>query len=241
MKLKELPNTVVNTKTQEEYDELMRIYEEAGWEWIGGGKPTKYNDWNVYREETCIPVKNNIIYANLPYFKGCAIISLSEFKQIQGPGNRKQTKFKVGDKVKILGKSVPGFEGWENYKERYPKENGYHYGYVKEIRGDGSGREASNCIVVSGEQNATGNYFASRDLELIKTPVKGGKTIMQKITTLAKRLLDKKLQKLYRVGYVNDGLSLTEKGKEALLEVLFLEKKDELVKLADEEIKEEKD
>jgi len=62
---------------------------------------------------------------------------------------------------------------------------------------------------------------------------------MNKITTLAKRLLDKKLQKLYKAGYINDGISLTEKGKEVLLEILFLEKKDELAKLAQEEIDEE--
>lgn len=30
MKLKEMPNTSVNVKTQAEYDELMEIYEKAG-------------------------------------------------------------------------------------------------------------------------------------------------------------------------------------------------------------------
>jgi len=32
--MKELKNTVVNVKTQAEYDELMEMYEEAGWKWL---------------------------------------------------------------------------------------------------------------------------------------------------------------------------------------------------------------
>lgn len=32
--LKSLENTVVHTPTEAEYDELMKIYEDAGWKWV---------------------------------------------------------------------------------------------------------------------------------------------------------------------------------------------------------------
>ena len=36
MTLKELPYTAVHVPTQAEYDELMQIYEDAGWVWSNG-------------------------------------------------------------------------------------------------------------------------------------------------------------------------------------------------------------
>lgn len=45
MKLKELPNTVVHCKTRKEYDQLMKMYEEAGWRWCSGNLPTA-NSWD---------------------------------------------------------------------------------------------------------------------------------------------------------------------------------------------------
>ena len=62
MELKELENTVVNTKTQAEYDELMRIYEKAGWKWRGTGKPTGCILWREYKENTCIRIEDKFTY-----------------------------------------------------------------------------------------------------------------------------------------------------------------------------------
>ncbi|MDB5344213.1 MAG: hypothetical protein JWP89_2590 [Schlesneria sp.] len=54
MKLRKLPNTVVHCKSREEYDRLMTIYEEAGWKWRGGEKPTEFEGWaGTSRAEEC--------------------------------------------------------------------------------------------------------------------------------------------------------------------------------------------
>ncbi|MDD5133044.1 MAG: hypothetical protein PHD81_03065 [Candidatus Nanoarchaeia archaeon] len=46
--------TAVNTKTQEEYQILMQVYEIGGWGWPGGELPTSVNRWNEYKQDTCI-------------------------------------------------------------------------------------------------------------------------------------------------------------------------------------------
>lgn len=63
---------------------------------------------------------------------------------------------------------------------------------------------------------------------------------MQKIGPLMKRLLDSDSQVLVKAGLVNGNLELTETGKDAILTILFADKKSELVSLAKEIIEEEK-
>lgn len=87
MKLKELENTVVNTKTQEEFDELMGIYEKAGWVWMDGREPTKcIEHYTTHKEKTCVDGKNYFTYDDVDWHKMAdyKIISLSKFKQLQG-------------------------------------------------------------------------------------------------------------------------------------------------------------
>lgn len=64
---------------------------------------------------------------------------------------------------------------------------------------------------------------------------------MKKLGSMIKRVLDKETQTLYKADYLNGDLELTEKGKRELLGILYAEKKAELVKLAEEELKEEKE
>lgn len=64
------------------------------------------------------------------------------------------------------------------------------------------------------------------------------KTNMQKLTSMLKRLLDKDAQKLYRVGFINGDLELTESGRRELWGIIFDTYKKELVEKADEIIKE---
>lgn len=95
--LKELPNTVVHVPTKAEYDELMDIYTKAGWKWDGGELPNESCVWNEYEAKTCIDAYNSFQYAGVELYNdiGCKIISLSEFKKLQGL----EPKFKVGDFV----------------------------------------------------------------------------------------------------------------------------------------------
>ena len=86
MILKNLLNTVVNTKTQKEYDELMRICEKGRWNWYGVA-PTEINNWNSLKENTCINVSDGCLgYSSIGYYKeeGYKIISLQDFKREQG-------------------------------------------------------------------------------------------------------------------------------------------------------------
>ena len=94
MTLKELKNTVVNTKTQEEYDELMKIYEDGGWEWNYKIKPTAMSSWSLHKADTCVRVQNRFGHADKDWYEdeGCKIITLEEFKKEQGI-----MKYKVGD------------------------------------------------------------------------------------------------------------------------------------------------
>ena len=51
---------------------------------------------------------------------------------------------------------------------------------------------------------------------------------------MMKKLLDKDTQTLVKAGFINGDLDLTGAGQHALNTVLFIEKKAELVKLAEE-------
>jgi len=64
--------------------------------------------------------------------------------------------------------------------------------------------------------------------------------VIMKLTSLMRKVLDKDLRIVIEAGIIDNDLTLTEKGKEELMSILFIEKKPELVKLAEEIIEEEK-
>jgi len=63
---------------------------------------------------------------------------------------------------------------------------------------------------------------------------------MKKLKGLFKRLVDPQIHKLYDAGLVDESLEITEEGEKEILEMLLIEKKAELVKRAEEIIKENK-
>jgi len=74
--------TVINTKTQEEYNELMKIFEKKGWFWYGWGEqPTYISVWDKFEKNTCIEYKNNFAYTGVDTCKEkrYTIISFQEF------------------------------------------------------------------------------------------------------------------------------------------------------------------
>lgn len=55
LELKPLKRTVVNTKSQKDYDNLMQVYEAGDWKWKSCDVlPTKYNKWIVFQKGSCI-------------------------------------------------------------------------------------------------------------------------------------------------------------------------------------------
>ena len=63
-------------------------------------------------------------------------------------------------------------------------------------------------------------------------------TIMKKLNNMMKKLLDKDIQALVKTDFINGDLELTAKGKDALMTILFDTHRADLVKMAEEEIKE---
>ena len=66
-------------------------------------------------------------------------------------------------------------------------------------------------------------------------------TKMKKLTPMLKRMLDKKAQTLYKAGYINGDLELTEDGRNALNTITFDTHRDALVTAAKEALEEEKE
>lgn len=64
-------------------------------------------------------------------------------------------------------------------------------------------------------------------------------TIMNKLSIMMKKLLDKDTQILVKAGFIDGDLDLTEEGILALNSILFIEKKTEFVKMAEEIIAEQ--
>lgn len=60
-----------------------------------------------------------------------------------------------------------------------------------------------------------------------------------KITNLVKKILDKDTRTLVSVGFINGDLAITDEGVSELLGIIFLEKKEELVKIAKEKLADE--
>ena len=82
------------------------------------------------------------------------------------------------------------------------------------------------------------NCTCKEGWELVEETTINKKTFMKQLKGLMKKLLDADTQKLVKADYINGDLELTEKGKNTIFEMIFLENKAELVKLAEEEIKE---
>lgn len=83
----------------------------------------------------------------------------------------------------------------------------------------------NNCI------SEARKHLESKNLVLNKNKMK--------ITNLVKKILDSDTRKLVSAGFINGDLALTDEGVSELLGIIFLEKKAELVKIADEKVNEQ--
>jgi len=82
------------------------------------------------------------------------------------------------------------------------------------------------------------DYF----LEVVETTqTNNKKSFMKNLTPMLKTLLDKPARTLFKAGYINGDLELTEEGRSALNTILFNANKVALVKMAQEVLDEEKE
>jgi hypothetical protein len=121
-------------------------------------------------------------------------------------------KFKVGDRVR----------GNEKANKKYSHTVQGWEGVVKEVYED---------YFVADHFDLKYECF-----ELIESKT----LVMSKLNAMMKLMLGKDEQTLYKAGFINGDLKHTEKGQEHLNALLFAAHKVNLVKLAEEEIEEEK-
>lgn len=140
--------------------------------------------------------------------------------------------FKIGDKVICIdgnGTREDKGAGWA--RDRIFKIEGINmYGKYCGIEN-----------VYFENKNGLGVYEGLLKLYIPAEQNKAGKQIMKTLNNFIKKILDKETQSLMKVEYLNGDLELTEKGKQQLMSILFLANKEELVELANEEIKEAED
>jgi len=74
---------VINTRTKEEYNELMEMYEAKGWKWSIEKKPTKYDIWDEEEELTCICNNDLFTFSDIQCYKERwdTIITFQEYKE----------------------------------------------------------------------------------------------------------------------------------------------------------------
>lgn len=59
---------IYHTETQADYDALMVELEAQGCEWLSGNKPTSWNDWSLFGEETCVRLDDDTITQSFKSF-----------------------------------------------------------------------------------------------------------------------------------------------------------------------------
>lgn len=155
---------------------------------------------------------------------------MSEFELqliTSGDDKTKHLGFEVGDVVRLIGGGITaaakrhqGYIGTitkavNSFEDRVGGKNWYWIG-------DGGIHEWEN------------------GLELLKTSGDNKNNKMNTITTMQESVLDKKSAALVKTGFLSADLRLTDKSKDTLMALLFADKKEELVKLAEVELKESK-
>lgn len=108
--------------------------------------------------------------------------------------------------------------------------NNGEYKYIAGYATQGLQEKDSGCSVV-----IVGNIL--EDYKIDNNKINNN---TMKITNLVKKILDKDTRTLVSAGFINGDLALTDEGVSELLGILFLEKKDELVKIAEEKINDSK-
>jgi len=70
----------IHTKTQEEFNKVLEMFEKKWWKWPSWDNPTKLKGvWESYKEETCIDYENNFRYADRKFSEWYEIISFEQF------------------------------------------------------------------------------------------------------------------------------------------------------------------
>lgn len=178
---------------------------------------------------------------------------------------------KVGEKYRVL-KDVP-HDNWNGYfrkgaivtiksnlewtSDKQPDDYGWYMNgrnftteYLELVSGPAPTQVTTGKRMLTGlvvETCGNGSCTVKVGIDYVKEePIKQPKkyTLMKTITSALKKLLSPQLQKFYKVGYIDEGLTLTGNGRQSYVEALFQNGGDhtkalaEMEETADEIIKE---
>lgn len=169
MKVKLLSKTVLDASPAVDSHGDVRQIHKQGWGYI-----TKIvGDGSGQNEANCLVVDKYSDSGTGDYYRPQDLVFLEDV-----PGTTLKVKdCKIGTRVKVVGRSIPGFDDDSNWHRRL-RETG---GFIMDIHGRGRGTGYDDCIVVGQSRNhTTGNYYAPQDLELY------GKKTIEKIRLLSK-------------------------------------------------------
>ena len=99
---------IINTKTEEEFDRLMKYFEEKKIVWCDDEKAIAGGNWETYKEQTCMKVNGSLTFADVDYYKRGEVPIQTVNEYIR---ENQTTKFKVGDKVRVK----EGLKGEKTY------------------------------------------------------------------------------------------------------------------------------
>lgn len=142
----------IRTKTQEEFNKVLEVFEKKGWRWISVNNCTPDNIWNIYKQNSFLEYCNYFNYGCIDNEKSkYNYISFEDFLKEEGI-NIHPKELKIGDRVRI--NNTPDL--WcENAGGSYPR--GLQYpkeGIVKNILfvdRDKNNIFTAICITIDGK------------------------------------------------------------------------------------------
>lgn len=179
LRLRKIPaNTVVHIPTKKEARELLAILKENGYMWGGRTSLIADSEWEVHRECTCCYISSYVSYGNIHKYNKDKTkpLTLAEFKEryvlnednfAKSEEEKPQTKFNVGDKVRVI------------------KHNCWHSGQIGIVR---IAQTASGQVAVAFSDGGGYSYYSDECLELYTEPETKEPVVKENLTTATKEL-----------------------------------------------------
>ena len=197
---------------------------EAGYNFVVGDIVTMVED----DKTSCCGYKRVGCSANYAY--NSSFVPVSDDTPETKPETKPDTKhkFKEGDRVKVIGRNPKNIYGGIEGKTAIVKSlNGWVNGiekYILTFDSESFNRYwdlTEDLELVSSEGDR--NHLSNGDSHSTVTTVKKNKLMekLRKIPSTLKRILDKDLQAMYKVGFINGDLALTAEGEKEVLNYLI--------------------
>jgi len=175
----------------------------------------------------CLYQSNNGTKA---YFMNDKLVPMSEDTPETKPETKPDTKhkFKEGDRVKVIGRNPKNIYGGIEGKTAIVKSlNGWVNGiekYILTFDSESFNRywdltEDLELVSSEGDRNHLSNGDSHDTVETVEE--NNNMDMLKKIPSTLKRILDKDLQAMYKVGFINGDLALTAEGEKEVLNYLI--------------------